>query len=401
MLQWRRTATPLALALVSVAVAVVLWIAVTEAENPTKIAVFRGSIEVRAVNVPEDRGVARIEDSVVNLRVSAPEDVLRRLTVADFRAEVDLSGERRPVSDKRVDAQVVGTRDVEIVEVTPSVVTVTLEPKDSKTVPVQPNRVGSPPQGYSVGDLEANPGQVRVTGAESLVRLVTHASADVNLTGLRVPLRQQYQLTAKDSLGGEVTRIRLEPASVDVRIPISQQEITLAVTIVPSVQGILADGYNLIGVFADPPATAISGPLEVLQALPFITTEPVDVTGLKADSTRTARLRLPAGIQSARDSVTVRLRVVPARGEITLAVAPQLSNVPEGLGPLVQNPILTLRLSGELPTLRSLTPSNVKATINLSGLSEGVHVLKPTMTVPDGVEVVSVDPGQVTVSLQR
>jgi YbbR domain-containing protein len=139
----------------------------------------------------------------------------------------------------------------------------------------------------------------------------------------------------------------------------------------------------------------------VLQALPYISTEPVDVTGLRADATRTVRLRLPAGIQSTRDSVTVRLRVAPVQGEITMVISLQLTSVPEGLRPFVQSPNLTLRLAGELPVLTSLTPANVKATVSLAGLSEGVHVLTPSITVPDKVSVSSIDPPQVTVSLQK
>jgi YbbR domain-containing protein len=114
---------------------------------------------------------------------------------------------------------------------------------------------------------------------------------------------------------------------------------------------------------ADPEAIPVSGPLDVLQALPYISTEPVDVTGLRADATRSVRLRLPAGIQSTRDAVTVRLRVAPAQGEITMVVSLQLTNVPESLRPFVQTPNLTLRLSGEIPTLISLTTSNVAGSI--------------------------------------
>ncbi len=263
--RWRRIATPLALAVVSLAAAVALWVVVTEAENPNKVEVFSGSIEVRAVNVPDGLAVASIRDPVVNLRISAPEDTLRRLTAADFRAEVDMSGQRQSTSDQRVIGRVIGNRDVEIVGVEPAVVTVNMEPLTSKTVPVQANPVGSVPQGFTAGDAEINPAQVRVTGAESLVRLVSFAAADVNLTGLRVSLRQQYQLVAKDARGAEVRGVRLDPGTSDIKVAVNQQEITLPVTVVPSAQGIAADGYNVIGLSSDPPVIPLAGPLEILE----------------------------------------------------------------------------------------------------------------------------------------
>ncbi len=126
----------------------------------------------------------------------------------------------------------------------------------------------------------------------------------------------------------------------------------------------------------DPPAIPVSGPLEIMQGLSAISTEPVDVTGLKADATRTVRLRLPAGVQSPRDNVNVRLHVTPAQGEIAMTVVPQLTNVPEGLKPALLVQTVALRLAGELPTLKGLTSANVKVSVSLQGLPDGTQVVK-------------------------
>jgi YbbR domain-containing protein len=398
--QWRRVVTPIALALLSLFAAITIWIAVTDAENPNRVAVFSGAIEVRAVNVPEGLAVASIREPSVSLRVSATEDDFAELTVADFRAEVDLSGVRQS-SDQLVLARVVSDKDVEITEVAPAFVTVTLEPVATKLVPVQANIVGSPPQGYSVGDVESNPTTVRVTGATSLVNLVATAGADVTVTGLRASLQQRTELTPRDSRGADIRGVRVEPSNTDLRVPVAQQEVTLALTVVPTVQGTLADGYNLIGVSSDPPAIAVTGSLEVLQAASFLGTEPIDVTGLRADTTRTVRLRLPAGLAVARDSVSVRIRVQPASGEMTLSLAPEVTGVADGLRATLQTSTLEVRLRGQLPVLREIQPGEIKATVSAAGLSEGVQILRPEIAVPEGVEVAAIDPAQVVVVLRR
>src|SRR5439155_9705137 len=107
--------------------------------------------------------------------------------------------------------------------------------------------------------------------------------------------------------------------------------VTLTLTVPPPIQRNAADGYNLEAVAPDAPAIAVSGPLNLLQALPSVSTETLDVSGLRADSTRTARLRLPAELQTARDNVSVRLHVVPATGEVSIAVPPQVVGVDPGL----------------------------------------------------------------------
>jgi YbbR domain-containing protein len=295
----------------------------------------------------------------------------------------------------------VDRRGVEIVEVSPAFVSVTLETSTSKQVQVQANLIGTPAQGFSVTSVETTPTTVRVSGAASLVQLASTAVADVNLTGLRVNLQQQYSLTPRDARGVDLRGLTLEPSNADVKVAISQQEVTLGLTVVPQVQGVPAEGYNLVAATSDPPAIAVTGPIELLNSLSFVTTEAVDASGLRADAVRTVRLRLPAGLNATRDSVSVRLRVVPAPGEMQMPVAPQVTNVPENLRATLQTTSITVRLSGEAPTLRTLTAGSVRATVSAAGLDEGVHVLRPLITVPDGVQLVSSDPAQVVVVLTR
>lgn len=399
--QLRRIATPLALAFVSLITAVVLWVAVTDAENPSRTAVFGGGIEIRAVNIPEGLAVASIREPTVTLRISADENEFRKLTTADFIAEVDLSGIRQPASDQIVIARVAGKKHVDIIEVQPAFVNVVLEPAESRQVAVQTRRIGSLPQGFSLALIETNPTFVRVTGATSLVRLVTSADADVNLTGLRVTLQQQYVLVPRDTRGADIRGVHVEPGNADVRLTVDQQEVTLALTVVPQVQGSVADGYNLVAITSDPPAVPVSGPLEVLQSLTSVTTEAIDVSGLRNDLTRTVRLRLPAGLQSTRDSANVRLKVIPAQGEMTVAVAPQITGVPEGLRASLQTASVNVRLRGELPALRALSPGSVRATVTANGLEEGVHILTPAISAPESAQVAGSDPAQVVVVLRK
>jgi YbbR domain-containing protein len=400
--QWRSIRTPLALAIVSLATAIALWVAVTDAENPNRVGFFNGVVEVRPVNVPQGQAVASIQEAAVRFRIRADEQTFNRLTAADFRAEVDLAGMREPQGELVVLPRVIGRRDVEVIEALPPVVTVRLEQSATRQIPVHANLVGSPAQGFAVTSVEPSPGTVRVTGAQSLVQLASQAAADVNLTGLRVNLQQQFSLTARDARGADLRNLTIEPANVDIRVQITQLEVTLGLTVVPQVQGTVADGYNLVSISSDPPAIAVTGPLELLQALPYVSTEAVDVSGLRAgDTTRSVRIRLPLGLQTNRDSVSVRLRVVPAQGEVSLTTVPQVTGVAENLRATLQAGNVNLRLSGELPTLRSLTPAAVRATVNASGLEEGVHVLRPAVSVPDGVQVLGIDPAQVVVVLQR
>jgi YbbR domain-containing protein len=398
---WRRTVTPLSLAFVSLLAAVSLWVVVTDAENPTREADFAGAIEIQAVNIPDGLAIKSITPPTVRLRVSADENTYKKLTSADFRAVIDLSGVSQNTSDQAVITSVTGKRAVEIINGTPAIVTVVLETEVAKQVPVQVNRVGVLPQGYNVTVSEANPDRVKVTGASSLVQLVQSVAVDVNLTGTRVTIQQQYPLVARDSRGADIRGVHIDPGNADVKVTIVQLDSTQTLTVEPQIQGGVADGYNLVAVVIDPPAVTVSGPIEALQALSTVRTEAIDASGLRADTTRSVRLTLPARLQANRDTVTVTLKVVPIKQDLIVAVAPEVTGLGEGLTATFQTTSVSVRLRGDAPILRNLPAGVVKVTVNVTGLSEGVHVLQATVTVPGGLETISVDPVQVVVVLRR
>jgi hypothetical protein len=98
----------------------------------------------------------------------------------------------------------------------------------------------------------------------------------------------------------------------------------------------------------------------------------------------------------------VRVRIAPAQGEILLSLAPQAANLGDGLIAAFQTSSITLRLSGDVPVLKTVTPGTVRATVNASGLQEGVHILEPQINgLPQGVQVVSQDPPQAVLVIRR
>jgi hypothetical protein len=82
-------------------------------------------------------------------------------------------------------------------------------------------------------------------------------------------------------------------------------------------------------------------------------------------------------------------------------VAPQVSGLSEGLTATFQTSSIAVKLSGDAPVLRALTPGAVRAVVSASGLEEGVHIAEPQMSVPQGVTIVSLDPTQVVMVIRR
>jgi YbbR domain-containing protein len=391
---WRQYLTPVALAVVSLFTALALWVAVTDAENPRETREFRAPLSIEAVNVADGLAVGDITQNAVTINVSATDDEFERLTSANFRVQVDMTGVREARSSRSVTVDVVGIDDVEIVSVTPRFVDVVLEQEATKTIPVRVNRIGTQPQGFVVASEQANPEQVRVTGASSLVQLV-------NLTGVRVNIQQEYPLTPRDASRAELPRLRLEPDTAEIRMIIVQQEVTLLLPVLVETSGTLPDGYNIDAITADPQLVQVSATLGVLQGIRSLSTEPIDLAGQRNDITRSIALRVPAGVTASRNNITVTIDIRPTPGEKVLSVAPQVVDLPSGLQYTLQTQSLNVKLTGELAVLNNIGAGQLRATVSTANLGEGVHVLPVQITVPPNTTLASHDPQQVVLVLRR
>lgn len=394
--------TPIALAMVSLIAAVALWMVVTDAENPTTDKELPFTIPVEPVSVADGLAVYDLEPDAVVVTVRATDDTVDQLTAANFRATVNMTGVRDTQSTQSITVEILDVDEDEasVVEVSSQFTRVVLESQVSKSVPVQVNRLGSMAQGFTIASIETEPSEATVIGPASSVALVESADADVNLTGVRSNLEQQYELTPRDAGGAIQPRVRVEPSSAEVRINVQQLATPQIVPVLIDTQGEVAAGYNIVDINPDPWTILVTGPLEVLQSLDFISTEPIDVSGANSTITRSATLQVPTGVEAERQSVNVVIEVAPAPGSRAITVVPTILNVPTGLTAIPQTTSLTVRVTGPTPVLNELTPANIQVTVNADGLTEGIHTLPVEVDVPDNVQLNGVDPGQAVIALR-
>lgn len=170
------------LKLLSLAVAVLLWAAV--GNDPVTEAVFRVPIEF--INVPASLEVLTEQPSV-QLWARGPSHAVRRASPGDFAVRVNVAPIAGPGarSFSLDPASVVAPSPLQVVEVIPSEVGVTLEQTVYKEVPIEPHFSGEPAPGYGVKEFRVNPSQARIVGPGSLVSPIAAASTDpVDLTRL-------------------------------------------------------------------------------------------------------------------------------------------------------------------------------------------------------------------------
>jgi YbbR domain-containing protein len=205
----------LGLKLMSVALAIMLWMTVSGEET-----VERGlRVPLELQQFPAGLEIQGEAPSTVDVRVRGTSGDLSRVNSGDVVAVLDLhtarAGDRLfPLTPKLVHAPF----GVEVVQVTPSTVALSFETSVTREVPVVASVEGTPAPGFVVGKVSVSPPRVEIVGPESAVKRAREALTEtVSIADLREPQRE------------DVTIGLIDPA---LRLK-TQRTVTVAVEIMP------------------------------------------------------------------------------------------------------------------------------------------------------------------------
>jgi hypothetical protein len=209
----------LGLKLLSVAVAVLLWMVIAGEET-----VERGlRIPLELQQFPPGLELDGEPPSLVDARVRGASGTLGRLSVGDVVAVIDLRGAhvgRRlfPLTPDQVRVPF----GVEIVQVTPPTVALVFEKSASKQVPVEPRLEGKPAAGFVVGRRTVDPATVEIIGPDSAVERATEALTEpVSVSGARELVHETVKVGMVDSAlrlktsRAAVVEVEIVPAPVE------------------------------------------------------------------------------------------------------------------------------------------------------------------------------------------
>jgi hypothetical protein len=95
----------------------------------------------------------------------------------------------------------------------------------------------------------------------------------------------------------------------------------------------------------------------------------------------------------------VEVTITPIAGSVSFIVAPEVTNLRQGLVARVNPGSVTVIVDGPLPRLNALPPGAVRATVDVSNLGPGTSDIRVVATAPDGVFIRQVQPSTVSVTL--
>jgi YbbR domain-containing protein len=403
----RRIATAdLPLKVTAVLIAMIFWVVSVLSAPPTEVVrEYGGRVAVERPDSVPAGYVLQGQLGDVGVRLRGTEAALANVVASDLHATIDLPAadlHRSDPQDVPVHVEI-ATGGVKIESVAPVTVTVRIEPITSRAVAVQARFANSPPTGTFAGDPAITPTEVRVSGAASQVARIAAMYATVAFGDGKTDLVQSVQPTAVDPSSQTIEGLTVDPAVVQVTVPVLPTATTRTVPVVPAVRGSVAAGYWITRVTSDPAVVTVRGETAALGSIDQVATAPIDVSGLGADKTFQVELLLPAEgtslIKAAQATVTIS--VAPLSGSRAFPVVAILATgLGSGFVAEFDPPTIGLVLAGPVPALSGITAGQVVATVDAAGKGPGTYPVEVVVRTPAGTTAQSVQPIRVTLTIR-
>lgn len=261
----------------SIVISIVLWLIVTHSfpfqrEDHTTLRIDGVPVEIRYDK--DEYALQEVNQQQVQLTLSGNKKDLR--SIPSYQVFVDLT-EMKSGQRQQVPIQVTGLpRNIQV-KVFPAHLTVLLDKKVQKEVPVRIRLEGKLPDGYEIVQLKVSPNHVLLRGTESQLKQINEVEAVANINQAQFPFEKWVKLQAPNH------QVTLSPGSAKVLITVREPSKTLPLDVEVSKQP--PEGYRVEQIEFEPKSVRLSGPQKVLQSITHYPPIQLDLSDQRSDQT--------------------------------------------------------------------------------------------------------------------
>ncbi len=291
----------LALKIIAVITAFIIWVFVTNSNNPVR-SITISNVPINLINEESIADIGKVVEPIgsdtVTLKVTERRSVLNRLNRSNFNVEADLETINEMDSvplTVTCDNPAVTWDEISI---SPSSLKVNVEDKVEQTFAVSVVASGEVAPGYAVGKTDIQEGKtILIAGPASLINIIGQVNAPISVSGLREDRDLPSILRVYDKNGSELTesqmnRLEFKTSSGDVIedytviVSISLWQLRSNIPLRVEASGVPADGYRVESITAIPSTVTLAGTAEAFEKIGSVLTvaERVTVDGLSDDS---------------------------------------------------------------------------------------------------------------------
>ncbi len=367
----------LAWLLLSLLLAIFVWVAATTRENPVESRAFPQRIPID-IMLDDGMIITNNPSATAQVILRAQTNVWNTLQASDILVSADLRGKLPGTYPVDLSIAFATVNRVVVEDYQPQQITVTIDQAAERLVPINAEVRVQPPTGFEVAAITYSTQETRITGPASLVNRVASAAARLSLGDDRNAFTRNYRLFALDADGRTVPDVVLSPDNVDVGVDIQPRENFRQVYVTPNIIGEPASGYVIYSITYEPQTILVSGrPSALEQITGTIQTAPIDLTGQTSSFSRTVSVDLPVGVILATEGgITVNVQIdtlTASRRFEHLPVQVQGLDAESNLEAIIAPSEVTMLITGPQPILDTLTPESISILANLTDLPPGGH----------------------------
>ncbi|MGC4192344.1 MAG: CdaR family protein [Thermomicrobiales bacterium] len=388
---------------VSLVLAVLLWGWVIQLQDPFQTREY-SNLAIQTGGLPDELEIVTSLPTANVILTGARSD-LTGVTASQISISLDFSKVHGP-NTYLLPLTVSGVDDVNSVRTEPREVQVVIEQRATKVFPliVQKAPAGGS-ESRQIGEVSPSISQVTVTGPSSSVENIAQVVLPITLSQQTSSFTGTFQPRAVDANGQTIAEVTILPETVTAEVQVDTRG--KAVSVIPQILGVPAEGYTVQQRTALPDTILVDGPQAELDKLLFVNTEPVDISDATAPISRRVGIAdLPEGltiVEPASGMVEVRVAIEDISGQATEfnSLPIEIIGLDSGLEATVTPNTTNVSLLAPRSLLESMTANDIKVRVDVSGLGPGTHVLTPDVTVPQRATWLGNDPTQVTVVITR
>jgi len=205
--------------ILSVLLAISLWLYVSSEQNPEATQIFP-LVEVVPRNLPEGLAIVTMDPERVSVTVRGRPSLFDDLEPSEVTAVVDLSDAEAGIVARVIRVEL--PDGLQAIEITPSEAVLALESFAERELPVEISLEGNSNGQVSVASPLVFPSQVKLTGAETRVNEVARVVGAVDIEGITGNMVfEGVRVFAVDEAGRQVAGVTVVPETVRVVVPVN------------------------------------------------------------------------------------------------------------------------------------------------------------------------------------
>lgn len=394
------------LKILSVLLAAILWLAITNMDDPVRYEIFRDvPVTIKnegIINTPNQSYVIT-EGETIDFKVAARRSIIESLSDSDFDVTADFAHLSKVnsvninITPKRYkdEIEVVDRGDVQNM-------TINIEELSQKDFKINVVEKGKVQEGYYLGPESASPNMIRISGPKSRIEQIKQVVVEVDVEGASSFVRKLSEPIALDEEGNVIdpTRLSFSHNYIEVGLELYLiKEIPLTVT----TTGEPADGYVMTGIEYQPKTIEIAAENSKLSSINSLEVS-WDIAGATGSIEEFLGLQkwLDEGVHLVGEDTTASVNITIEKLEVKeISIWPndiELKNKSPYLDStyITKGPI-KVNILGPTSEIESVTRNNLEPFVELLGYSAGTYYLDIATDISQNISFV--DRPRVLISL--